>query len=383
MSASLPDRPSLTVVRGWSVGTSFPIDRPVMVVGRDEGCHIALGSMAVSRRHARLFAQGGGYVVEDLGSTQGTLLNGEPLAEPTLVQHGDLIQLGDCLLSYSSAGTGAEQDEGETTILRSRDSSGTGEWTLAGVRPEEKLRAILEIGRELMGPLDLDQVLSRILESLFRLFPQAERGFVILAEGREFVPKAIKLRDPEGTQRSPSRTVLDHVIGAGKAILSEDLQGDDRFGGSRSVDEARLRTLMCVPLRDHSRKPIGALQIDTSSPLARFVAEDLDLLVAVAGQVSLAVDNARLHHAAQESLRRHAEAQAFVDAMLAAAPIAMAFLDPQLRYVRVNRRDGRAERAAGRGPPGSADRRRRRGRGRLGRSPRQAGRQDRCARHGG
>jgi PAS domain S-box-containing protein len=331
------DLPTLTVVRGWGAGTRFPIAGPG-TLGRDASCSVVLGSMAVSRKHARLVADGDAYLVEDLGSTQGTLLNGEALGEPTRLKPGDLIQVGDCVLAYS----GPRQrrggsEEGDTRIIQARESSRTGEWALSGVRAEDKLRAILDISRDLAGPLDFDEVLSRILEGVFRLFPQAERGFVILREGVDVVPRASRFRDPASTQRSPSRTVLDHAIGAGKAILCEDLQGDPTFGGSTSVDDARLRTLMCVPLRDHARNPVGAIQVDTSDPTARFTPDDLDLLAAVAAQVGMVVDNARLHDAARESLRRQAETQAFVDSLLAAAPLAMAFLDPELRFVRVSR----------------------------------------------
>jgi PAS domain S-box-containing protein len=174
---------------------------------------------------------------------------------------------------------------------------------------------------------------------MFRLFPQAERGFVLLRDEQrgELSTRAIKMRRLGPSNPILSRTVLRPVMDEGKAVLIEDLQVDRRFDASHSVDEAGVRTLMCVPLRDHTRKPVGAIQIDTSDPHARFTDEDLDLLAAVAGQVSLTVDNARLYKEAREALRRQAEAQAVIDAMLAAAPVAVAFLDVKLNYVRVNR----------------------------------------------
>ena len=233
MPNSTTHSPILTTVQGSRVGTPFTINQPIMILGRDITCQIRLSSLDVSRKHARLVAYGDDYFLEDLGSTHGTLLNGQPLEGPILIKHNDRIQIGDCVLAFSDPNRNQFGVHSETTrILRSRDASTTGEWQLAGVRTEEKLKAILEICRDLIGPLNFDEVLDRILEALFRLFPKAERGFVVLEEGIEFVPRAVKLRDAGETHRTPSHTALTYAIQTSKAILSEDLQVDVRFDGS-------------------------------------------------------------------------------------------------------------------------------------------------------
>lgn len=336
MSSSSCSVPTLEIVKGAGAGNRYRLTGPALL-GRDPACSIVLQSPTVSRRHARILTAGGRFALEDLGSTQGTLINGRPVGGIARLENGDRIQLGDCLIRFwegREEGDGAEP--AATRILQSRESSRTGEYALSGVRAEDKLRAILAISKDLVGTLELDDVLKRILEGIFRLFPQAGRGFIVVAEGGSIVPVATRFRDPDATQRSPSLTVLAHAIEAGRAILCEDLQHDSTFGASKSVEEAQLRTLMCVPLRDRTRAPVGAIQVDTSAE-ARFTPDDLDLLAAVGAQVGMVIENARLHEAARESLRRRAEIQAFVDSLLAAAPVAMAFLDPALRFVRVSR----------------------------------------------
>src|SRR5262249_39730792 len=158
---------------------------------------------------------------------------------------------------------------------------------------EAKLRALLEIGQGLGRTHDLPGVLETILEALFRIFAQADRGFVLLKDERAsaLVPRAFKTRYSDSGDLIISRTIFNHVMGEGKAILSLDVLSDRRFRASRSAQAARLRTLMCVPLWDHERRPVGILQIDTSDVQARFGPEELDLLVAVAGPVSVAVEN--------------------------------------------------------------------------------------------
>ena len=300
-------RPTLRVLRGPTPGQTFEIDRGVMMIGREPSCDVVLDSRSVSRRHARLERRAEGYFLRDLGSTGGTWVNGAPLEGTVQLRHGDRIELADCLLVFAARSPEPRTGEDEeSTIIGLRDSSGTAEQLLVGVRPAEKLRAILEINRELVGSLDLDVVLGKVLDGLFRIFPHTERGFVLLGEAGaiELTPRAMKLLHDGPARPTLSRSILEHVMLQGKAILCEDLQGDPWLGGSNSVDDAGLRTLMCVPLRDHTRRPVGAIQLDTTNPLVRFTSEDLDLLVAVASQVAMAVDNARLYREAGEARRQ-------------------------------------------------------------------------------
>jgi signal transduction histidine kinase len=285
---------------------SFDLAREVTLLGRDPDCHIILIPSSVSRRHARVVRRGDGYYLEDLGSSAGTLLNGGPLAAPARLRNGDRIGIGDCTFTFTDPVPPPRPPGDElSSILGVRDVSDTAERALAGVFSELKLRAILEIGRDLTGALDLPGVLERALDALFRIFPQAERGFVLLKkEGAGAPPpRAVRVRGGAG-RVAVSKTVLEHVVRSGQAILSEDATSDSRFQGSRSVDDAEIRTLMCAPLKDHQRRTVGIIQLDTRESRARFTQEDLDVLAAVAGQIGVAIDNARLLDAATRERQR-------------------------------------------------------------------------------
>src|SRR5262249_39797713 len=149
-----------------------------------------------------------------------------------------------------------------------------------GIHPQEKLRALLEISRDLGGASELKDVLARTLDALFRIFPQAERGFLLLKkdEAGSPAPRAIKVREGHVGRVTISRTVFDYVTRLGQAVLSEDIVADARFGSSKSLDDAPSRTLICVPLKNHQRRPIGILQLDTRDLSTRFNSEDLDIL---------------------------------------------------------------------------------------------------------
>lgn len=295
---------------GVSGSRIIPLDRAAILLGRDLACDIVLSPRTVSRRHARItrHEDGAGYDLEDLQSTAGTWLNGRELrGEAATLSHGDHIVIGGCTLEFRDADP---IEDSAATIVGEREVSGTDEQRRVDIRAEDKLRALLDITRELAGSHDPERVLDRILAALFRIFPQAERGLVLLREEPDHDPVLRACRYRTGSQPRPigrfSRTVLEHVIDRGKAVLCTNITEDARFAKSRSAVDVPYRTMMCVPLHDHRGRAIGLLELDTQPERRRFEPDDLDLLVAVAGPVSLAIDNARLlqeaHRAREEAL---------------------------------------------------------------------------------
>jgi serine phosphatase RsbU (regulator of sigma subunit) len=181
---------------------------------------------------------------------------------------------------------------------------------VAEVRPEVKLRAILEITRNLGTVLSLDDLLPKILDSLFKIFPQADRGFILLADesNNRLVPKAIKNRHDTGDDSLRiSRTIVTQVMEDGKAILLADASADSHFNMSQSIADFRIRSIMCVPLvSSQTNRPLGIIQLHTEDRRHQFTQEDLDVLVSVASTAAIALENVRLHEdlLAQERIRR-------------------------------------------------------------------------------
>src|SRR5512138_922366 len=94
----------LVMRSGPSVGKVYPLDKGEMFVGRDLSNDIVINDPEISRRHARLFLQGASYVLEDLGSTNGSFVNGQRLVGPNILRPGDTITFGERMsLVYESA----------------------------------------------------------------------------------------------------------------------------------------------------------------------------------------------------------------------------------------------------------------------------------------
>ena len=201
---------------------------------------------------------------------------------------------------------------GISTIMSKLDITGGAAGVRVNVNPEVKLRAVIEITANLRKSLAVDLVLPKLLDSLFKIFVQADRGFVVLrgANPGQLVIKAVKQRrsDSEDMIRI-SRTIINQVLDTKQAILSADAAADARFEMSQSIADFRIRSMMCAPLVNSDGDAMGAIQIDTIDQRARFQQDDLDVLAGVANQAAFALENAQLHEQAlkQQGLQRDLE----------------------------------------------------------------------------
>ena len=249
------------------------------------------------RKHASIVRKIAGYELKDLGSTRGTYLDGHKLAQPVFLKDGNTIQVGELVLSFSSKIVQIEDGDDQSTVFAAIDVLNQSDRHFPMVKPEVKFRALRLIGQELGGTLNLSEVLERIFNSLFEIFPRAERGFVLLHDEPSGVllPQIIRSRTGPAGELKISKTVLNRVMKGGQAILCKDLAAE--FPDIASISDSKIRSLMCVPLFDEHRKAVGIIQIDTRDGRGRFEQDDLDLLAAVASQISVAVQNAQLHKA--------------------------------------------------------------------------------------
>ena len=170
-----------------------------------------------------------------------------------------------------------------STVMWKIDLTSNLETTRLTVNPETKLRALIEITQNLSRATALDEILPKVLDSLFNIFPQADRGFVVMCtpEGR-LIPKAFKQRHSKEEGARLSRTIINEVIKQKQAILSADAATDARFELSQSIADFRIRSMMCAPLVTSEGNVLGVIQIDTLDQRARFTNDDLEVLASVA-----------------------------------------------------------------------------------------------------
>ena len=349
----------LKVVKGSCPGQLIEIQGERTVMGRLPSCQIVLENAAVSRNHAQILESHGTYYVEDLRSRNGTLVNGSRISGRTELRDGDEISVCEMALNFyiglppdsaiekpiapistrpnpgtdvqykatitptddlagKVAANGAEKEtaDGEKSVPDSSSIITSFDVKMRDprivVRPEAKLRAILEITQNLARTLKIEEVLPKILESLFKLFPQADRGFIVLkdqATDQIHIKSQRVRRDDLLDTTRVSTTILKEAMEKGVALLSADAKSDVRFRFSDSVAAMTIRSVMCIPMMSQTGEALGAIQIDTVSHGQPFTAEDLDILASVAAQAALALENGQLYNAAlkQRDLERDLE----------------------------------------------------------------------------
>ncbi|ADV61395.1 protein serine phosphatase with GAF(s) sensor(s) [Isosphaera pallida ATCC 43644] len=299
-------------------GVYYPIREPIHVVGRNPESDLHLTANGVSRSHFQVRRVHDRYFLHDLHSRNKTLLNRQEI-EPGIdcpLKDGDRIGVCDVeLIFYERPPLNTQSavvliDTEADNQLQSLDATQHGGAVCSIVHPETKLKAVLEITRNLSSELKIDVVAPKVVDSLLKIFPQAERGFLVLIDPDDpkrerLVRKAFKYRQPPGrslsnslsstTAEEPpmrlSRNVVNDVIANRKAVLLSD--ADRNLPTSESMVELKLRSIMCVPLITPSGEVLGIIQVDTTSR-DPFRPEDLEVLAAVASQAAITIETANL-----------------------------------------------------------------------------------------
>ncbi len=277
-----------------------------VTVGRHPSCGVQLPSSAVSRQHALVTCEHGDYWLDDLGSRNGTLLNGKRIDRATRLQPGDLIVVCDQRLRF-----GAEVGEGLDVTLLDAPAGGEIVSTIdvrggsaCRVDAERALQAVLAVTRELGRGADLEQLLPRVLDHVFALYPHADQGVIVLADERGALrPAAARSRGAATGGLQVSRTVIERAMQGRQAVLSTDAATDAQFGGSHSLMALPIRSLMCAPLLGSGDQALGVIQLHSEAAHAPFTGDCLDVLASVANAVGIAVQNAQLHAAQLEQER--------------------------------------------------------------------------------
>jgi sigma-B regulation protein RsbU (phosphoserine phosphatase) len=322
--------PILKRANGETAGQIIELKPERIVIGRSpEYCHVVLDPNGVSRRHAEIYKKGDDFFLADLNSRNTTKVNNMKVIPG--IDHrlspGDRINICDVeFLFYPQLPTGTSTKEGGDVMivaegenadaphLHTLDASRSSAMA-SMVKPEIKLKAILEIARNLSSDLKIDTVAPKILDSLMELFPQAERLFLVLADPdtKRLIRKAFKYRPAKRSSFSTvipadeipmsiSRSIVNHVLGQKKAVLSQDAGADKNLPTSASIADLKIRSVMCVPLITPNKEALGIIQLDTSDR-KQFAQEDLDVLAAVASQAAIAIQNAQMHESLLEKER--------------------------------------------------------------------------------
>lgn len=296
----------------------FPITRDRVTIGRSRESDIFLPDQWLSRHHAEIRRDAGGFAVVDLGSKNGTLLNGDQVADIQRLHDGDVITLGEHVLTFTDDAAGDEDAAPEgTRIFSARELSDIR--TRPSLDPEELARqsGVLRVMQKAMEQLvqhqPLDTLFETILNLLFEAVP-AERAAILLLEGepREGVIKASRARQGQVPLTRVSRSIARKVINDQKSLLMPNLMEDAAFSTQDSILSTGIRSAVCAPLFYTSTtggqdSVIGLVYLDSLMRSRPFTEEDLRVVTALANLAAAKIENVRLNEEILEKRRMEDE----------------------------------------------------------------------------
>ncbi len=296
-----------------------------VVVGRAVTSDMPIYDPTVSRRHAELSLSDGGVRVHDLGSSNGTFVNGTKVTD-TVVGDGDVVTFGKVAFKVqevtpptarpaiqTDAGFAqrppppeativrqvALEDSGElidkvTTPRRSSASQLKLEAESVDERQAEKLSLLLDISKELSKQQEVDRLLEKVVDITFKVM-NVDRVSILMLEGVEddLVPRVSKNRLAEGSGARVPQSIARRAVDERLAILTDNAAADDRFKG-KSIVMQSVRSAMCTPLMGSEGNVLGIIYVDNMTATNSFGDEDLEFLIAFSGIAAVAIENGQL-----------------------------------------------------------------------------------------
>ncbi|MFI5305859.1 MAG: adenylate/guanylate cyclase domain-containing protein [Polyangiales bacterium] len=301
----------LTIISPETPERSVELE-PHNTLGRHPDNTIQILDRIVSKNHCHIDLVGDQYVLKDLGSLNGTYINGERVQNTHPLRPGDEVTLGGTKMVFDAPG--AQEGEGgkraaglvtmapgmveshvRAKLLQAAEQNFVPERLVTDVaalrRDYEKLRVSFELTRAIAAELDVDRLLAKILATAFQLLP-VDRGVVLLLDEREkLLPRCVKTKRGDGTEQvALSTTIINQVLTERSAVLSSDALMDARFKGAQSIIMQGIRSSMAVPLI-YSEQLLGIMVLDSQVAANAFSEKDLQLTQALANQAAVAIQN--------------------------------------------------------------------------------------------
>ncbi len=327
---------SLFVIQGRDQGMRFELDATTATIalGRDSNSPVQLQDTEVSRRHAEIRHADDKFILSDVGSANGTFVNGQRIQQHELTS-GDQVQVGRTVLVFTGDDNSANHNIGERVQIINTVGAGAENSRIvrtatheesqavpAGIGSQEnqwlaRARSNLQImyrtALAVSHTLDIDQLLSRIMQLIFE-WVEADRGCIMLvdSETKRLTPKV--RRDRKAGQAddriSISQTILDYVMQHKEGVLTSDAREDQRWDTAASIMQMGVREAICVPMQGRY-DVVGIIYIDTLTPAHkvivsapnRFREEHLKLMVAIGHQAALAVEDTMYYGAMVQAER--------------------------------------------------------------------------------
>lgn len=292
----------------------FPIGRLRTTIGRSARADLCIPDAFASRLHAEVRQEGDNFWLVDLGSANGTRLNGTPVNGTVPLISGGEIQIGETRIEFESdvrpsvsfsstlISDGTQSlDPSQTISFMGRRNPTTeilDASMMASMGSRNNLLALIsKVGIALLSSSGLDDTLNQVATLVFEAVP-AERVVIMLRDEKSPEEMLIKVARHRGSDTQigevrVSRAILSEVIENGKSVLTSDAQQDPRFA-SQTIILQGIRSVLAVPMCVDERHVFGIIYADSPTSQSTFTSDHLNILTTLASVASIRVENATL-----------------------------------------------------------------------------------------
>ncbi|MGC8739186.1 MAG: SpoIIE family protein phosphatase [Candidatus Hydrogenedens sp.] len=307
-------------------GEKFPVHSH-LIIGRTKECNIVIEDPAVSRKHFELVRSEDSYKWKDMGSTNGTFVNGQKMLSGEL-HSGDMIQIGKTLFRFEieenskptrTSETIGEKEEQHSIVAHSFLSMD--ETTVSPGKEQHAtllLETLCKVINDISTNFDLCELQNKIMEATSHVIPIDHGAILITDEEGKILPcpQCSRVHQWEGghlvavpvNRVRISNTIIYKVVKERQSLLYQDIMDNDDLKRAVSIISLNVQSVICVPLRA-KEKVLGLLYMDTVSDKNRYSAEELLLASAVGNASGLAIENVNIYQELIEKYRMEQELQ--------------------------------------------------------------------------
>ncbi|MDH5804269.1 MAG: FHA domain-containing protein [Gemmatimonadota bacterium] len=284
-------------------------------VGRAVTSELPVYDPTVSRQHAEVTHLGDGVRVKDLGSSNGTFVNGARITE-MVAADGDTVTFGKVAFFVAAMKTGPSPAAGSefdmpdapgATIVRrlgpapSEDLGEKAQRISGSISQEsvedieaQKLRLLLEISKELTKQGDVDALLQKVVDITFQVMSVDRVSILMVDPGSgALIPRIAKNRIGDKGGGKVPQSIAQRCVDERLAILTDNAAADERFKG-KSIVMQSVRSAMTAPLLGSEGDVLGLIYVDNMTATNSFADSDLDFLIGFSGIAAVAIENSQL-----------------------------------------------------------------------------------------
>ena len=280
-------------------------------LGRSAQNEVVIEDPSLSRHHARLEFRNGEAVIEDLGSLNGTMVNGERIKGPRALKSGDHLVLGTVVLNLGAEPTGTQmmppvqieaagkQDLSTGTMVFRAEELRSGSYGTLPVADQSKrwldaLKMVSDLTLELVQDVSTETLLDHLMERIFKFF-EPDRSVVLLMNAAG-VLEPVAVRTNEFLQGKPiklSQTLVDAAVERHEALLVNNAFDDPRTSAAESIVRSGIATIMVTPM-EHEGQVIGLIYMDAKAYREPFTEDDLRFVTTLAHVAAVKIRTADL-----------------------------------------------------------------------------------------